>query len=79
MGLRISLEITQGVIKIGKSLLLLHHIGNLKMADGKKNAKQNINNILAAQEVETTGAVINANATRRTLYAGHFSVNTVLR
>ena len=49
------------------------------MADGKKNTKQNINNILAAQGIDKTGAVLNANATRRTFFTGRVSLNTVLR
>ena len=45
----------------------------------EKNTKQNINNIVASQGIALTSAGLYTNVTRRTLYAGHVSVNTVLR
>ena len=79
MGLRVALGITQGGRKIGTSLLVLRHMRNLKMADGKIYIKQNINNIVAAQGIYLTSAVLYTNVTKRTLYVGHVSVNTLLR
>ena len=79
IGLSIYLEMTQGRRKIGTSLLVIRHMGNLKMADSKKSIKQNINNIVAAQGIAPTGAVLYENVTRMNFYGSQVLVNTVLR
>ena len=79
IGLSIYLEMTQGRRKIGTSLLVIRHMGNLKMADSKKSIKQNINNIVAAQGISPTGALLYENVTKMTLYGSHVLVNTILR
>ena len=73
-----ALDITQGGINIGMILLMLHHIWNLMLADGKEYTKKT-NNIISAQGIAPSIEGLYANVTGWNFYADHVLVNTVLR